>query len=121
MEATVHYHACEIAVPSVDTVKIADADGFVAQTPARANVWSIQTPQGFDTELLRASYEALFASGDTEGLTDDAMVVERARPDCPIKLVMGDYSNIKVTTPKDLAIAEGYWHRVQADRNSLVE
>lgn len=134
--AAMEYGACEVAVPSVDTVKLADDEGFVEMTPDRSRVWSIQTPQGFRTELLRGAYERLFAVGrntasgkdggfsvsDGEGrlvseesalgspfagITDDAMVVERAFPEQMIKLVMGSYDNIKVTTRKDLAVAEG--------------
>ncbi len=136
MRETAEYEACEAAVPSVDTVKLADDNGFVKMTPDRSRVWSIQTPQGFRTELLREAYERLFAVGKVSvsvkgakrpvftgkgstvseknvsgnpftGITDDAMVVERAFPDQKIRLVMGSYDNIKVTTPKDLAIVEG--------------
>lgn len=115
----VEYDACEVAVPSVDTVKLADEDGFVKMSLDRSQVWAIQTPQAFRTELLREAYEKLFSgermpvSGDSglndpfTGITDDAMVVERAFPDQKIKLVMGNYDNIKVTTPEDLAIVEG--------------
>lgn len=106
-DASVEYGACEAAVPSVDTVKIADPDGFVQMTPPRQQVWSIQTPQGFKTGLLRDAYRVVFEKDMTEGLTDDAMLVERAFPEHRIRLVQGDDRNIKVTTPKDLAIAEG--------------
>ncbi len=105
-EATLRYEACEVAVPAVDTVKLADEEGFVAASPDRSRVYRIQTPQGFSTELLKRAYEILFQKGDTEGITDDAMIVERALPEKKIKLVMGDYDNIKVTTPHDLAAAE---------------
>ena len=104
MEATKKYSCCEVAVPSVDTIKICDDEGFVENTPDRSKVWNVQTPQGFRTKLLRDAYEKLFAAGDTDGLTDDAMVIERAFPEMRIKLVMGDYENIKVTTKNDLAL-----------------
>lgn len=111
VEATIEYEACEVAVPSVDTVKISDADGFVSITPDRGNVWSIQTPQGFRTSVLRDAYEILFEKGEEAfaGITDDAMVVERAYPDRKIKLVMGSYDNIKVTTPRDISVCESYF------------
>ncbi len=106
MEATVRYKACEIGVPSVDTVKLADEDGYVSMTPPRSLVWSVQTPQGFSTELLKSAYRIVLESKNTDGLTDDAMIIERAFPEQRIKLVMGDYSNIKATTKNDLAAIE---------------
>ena len=107
-EAAVAYGACEAAVPSVDTVKIADEEGFVQMTPPRQQVWSIQTPQGFRTQLFREAYQVVFDRGLTQGLTDDAMLVERAFPEQKVRLVMGDDRNIKVTTPKDLPIVERF-------------
>ena len=104
--ATKQYQACEVAVPSVDTVKLADEEGFVAHTPDRSLVWAIQTPQGFRTSLLKEAYETLIAGQRLFGLTDDAMVVERAFPDQKIKLVRGEYSNLKVTNQEDLAVVE---------------
>lgn len=109
MVAAVDYEAAVIAVPSVDTVKIADESGYVKETPVRARVWSIQTPQAFQTGLLRNAYEKLFGKAGTDGftgITDDAMIVETAFPEQKIKLVMGDYNNIKVTTAKDISVAE---------------
>lgn len=101
--------ASVVGVPSVDTVKIADADGNVETTPIRSRVWSIQTPQTFKKDVLVGAYETLWESereDSFDNITDDAMVVERAFPEKKIKLVMGSYNNIKVTTPKDIAVAE---------------
>lgn len=108
-KACLEHKASVVGVPSVDTVKISDGFDFVEKTPLRNNVWSIQTPQTFSRDLLVKAYEKLWSSEDEdafEGITDDAMVVERAFPDQKIKLVMGSYNNIKVTTPKDIAVAE---------------
>ncbi len=104
------YHACVAAVPSKDTVKIADESGFVAATPARELLWSIQTPQVFDTKLIVKAYEMLLEKWDDlreQGIvvTDDAGVVELLT-DTKVKLVTASYGNIKITTPEDLAIAE---------------
>jgi len=108
------------AVPSKDTIKIADEAGNVLSTPDRRSLWVIQTPQGFSTELIEKAFENMMeearmeaeASGvpveDTlllKTITDDAMVVETFT-DHPVKLVMGDYQNIKVTTPEDVKTAE---------------
>lgn len=104
------HHACVAAVPSKDTIKLSDAQGFAAQTPDRKTVWNVQTPQVFDTELavraygrLRDELPALAEKNIT--VTDDAMVVELFA-DVKVKLVEASYRNIKVTTPEDIQIAE---------------
>lgn len=105
------YHACVAAVPSKDTIKIADENGFVASTPSRDLLWSIQTPQVFDRELVSYAYSQLTEEKYEElkrqgiAVTDDAGVVELFT-DTKVKLVMGAYENIKITTPGDIAIAE---------------
>ncbi len=96
--------ACVTAVPSKDTIKISNKEGYVQETPDRAYVWNIQTPQTFDFELIRQAYEKILTMG-LQGITDDAMVVEHTC-NVPVKLIMGDYTNIKVTTPEDLDIAQ---------------
>lgn len=98
--------ACVVGMPSKDTVKIADSEGNIAQTPARSLVWIIQTPQVFAYHLIREAYEEMFARG-MDGITDDAMVVEAAKQ-CKVKLVEGSYENIKITTPEDIKIAENF-------------
>ena len=102
--------ACVVGVPSKDTVKIADEQGYVSVTPNRSLVWNVQTPQVFSYPLVRGAYEELLqkeqellAAGVQ--ITDDAMVVERME-NCAVKLVEGSYENIKITTPEDLVVAE---------------
>lgn len=103
------HHACAAAVPVKDTVKIADENGFAVQTPLRSRVWTVQTPQVFDTELILCAYRKLFAQppGERREVTDDAMVAEEMLG-IPVKLVKSDYRNIKLTTPEDLRTAEGF-------------
>lgn len=106
------YRACVAAVPSKDTVKIADAEGFVARTPNRKDVWIVQTPQVFAFEMIRDAYAQMDATYDDlcqKGVivTDDAMVVEYFTG-CKVKLVEASYRNIKVTTPEDLVLASAY-------------
>jgi len=97
--------ACVTAVRSKDTVKISDSNGFVASTPDRNGVWVVQTPQTFDFALIKKAYERLMADLENiTGVTDDAMVVERMTG-VPVKLVEGSYTNLKMTTPEDLAVA----------------
>ena len=93
-------------MPSKDTVKIVDENDFAVNTPERRFVWCIQTPQVFETALIRHAYFKLMENEENEtGITDDAMVVERME-NCAVKLVEGSYENIKITTPEDLILAE---------------
>lgn len=101
-----------IRMPVKDTIKIADQNQYAVQTPDRAYVWQVQTPQVFDAKLVRAAYEKLIQSG-WEKATDDAMVVERMT-EHPVKLVFGSYENIKITTPEDLEIAGLFIRRHRA-------
>ena len=94
-------------MPVKDTIKIADADGSIQVTPDRSRVWMIQTPQVFRFQLVREAYSKLMALPPEarKGVTDDAMVVEQMLGR-KVYLAEGSYSNIKITTPEDLAIAE---------------
>ncbi len=98
------YGACVAGMPSKDTIKIADEDGCVLETPPRERVWNIQTPQAFSFSLLKEAHESLREKG-MDGITDDAGIVER-ETSCKIKLVEGSYENLKITTPEDLRLAE---------------
>ncbi len=93
--------ACAAGMPVKDTIKIVDDLNYVAETPERARVWQIQTPQVFSYTLIKEAYDELFEHHDLEGITDDAMVVERMLKH-PVKLFEGSYHNIKITTPEDL-------------------
>lgn len=104
-EVKIH-KACVVGVRSKDTVKISDNGGFIAKTPDRDNVWIIQTPQVFEFSILKKAYELLMVKKQVN-VTDDAMVVE-AMLDIKVKLVEGEYTNIKVTTPSDLLIANAF-------------
>lgn len=98
------------AMPVKDTIKIADEEGFVKETPNRSSVWMIQTPQVFSFPSIKSAYGELLAK-EAElikkgiQITDDAMVMETFGG-CPVRLVEGSYRNIKITTPEDLSIAE---------------
>ena len=101
--AVEQYKACVVGMPVKDTIKIADNDGYAAQTPDRRLVWQVQTPQVFEYELIKTAYEKLMIE-EPAGITDDAMVVE-TMTEHRVKLVEGSYRNIKITTPEDLEIA----------------
>ena len=108
-ETVCRYGACVAGMPSKDTIKIADEVGFAADTPDRSRVWVVQTPQIFETSLIKEAYSRLMR-GDCTGITDDAMVVERMMK-IPVKLFEASYENIKITTPEDLEIAKMFLSR----------
>lgn len=96
--------ACVIGMPVKDTIKLADRDGFVNETPERSLLWMIQTPQVFESGLVKKAYALLMEQKSIQ-VTDDAMVVEQMLGH-KVKLTEGSYENIKITTPEDLDIAE---------------
>lgn len=113
LEDTYHaaecYGACCAAMPVKDTIKLADANGFAAETPDRSRLFAVQTPQVFSTPLILEAYELLLKHREEleeQGvkITDDAMVVEYMLQH-PVKLVEASYENIKITTPEDMEVA----------------
>ena len=86
-------------VPVKDTVKVVDSRGVVTDTPPRETLWAAQTPQVFDYDLLRRAHANFH--GDA---TDDAMMVEALG--CQVRIFLGSYENLKVTTPEDLVVME---------------
>lgn len=106
LEAVREYQACVVGMPSKDTIKIADDNHMVLSTPNRKNVWNIQTPQVFSYPLILNAHRDI-RKRSLENITDDAMVVESVTQ-CSIKLVEGSYENIKITTPEDISVAEGF-------------
>lgn len=95
------YGAAAPAVPVKDTIKVVRG-GLVTQTPDRASLQAVQTPQVFDFDLLRGALKK--AAEDAAAVTDDCSAVERLG--MAVKIVEGDERNLKVTTPMDLKIAE---------------
>lgn len=89
------------AVPLVDTPKRAQ-EGRVVETVERAGLWRVQTPQAFRATVIRHAHEQ--AARDGFAGTDDSSLVERLH--LTVALVPGDEANIKITTPRDLALAE---------------
>lgn len=90
------------AVPVKDTIKQADSDGNVLATIPRESLWAVQTPQVFRADLIRHAYENAYVHNHYG--TDDASLVEYLGE--KIKIVTGDYENIKITTPEDIPTAE---------------
>jgi 2-C-methyl-D-erythritol 4-phosphate cytidylyltransferase len=91
-----------LGVPLKDTIKEVDGKGIVRQTLERSRLWAIQTPQAFPAKVLRKAYDESYKK-KVYG-TDDATLVERAGS--RIRVIMGSYENIKITTAEDLLFAE---------------
>ena len=94
--------ACVTATPVTDTIKRADSEGSVVDTPERQALWRAQTPQTFRYELIRSGYQRAQAEGWE--VTDDAAVLERCG--ICVHINPGPASNLKVTTRDDLLHAE---------------
>lgn len=94
--------AAAVGVFVKDTVKVVDKNGFVVSTPDRSTLFAVQTPQIFDFEL----YKNAAQNAREKGLdfTDDCQLVESFNQ--KVKTVVGSYSNIKITTPDDIVLAE---------------
>lgn len=91
------------AVPVKDTIKVANPTShLVESTPDRSQLWAAQTPQGFVVEQLRQCHDEGLKNGWE--VTDDAALFEQCG--LPVKIVPGEETNLKVTTPVDLTIAE---------------
>jgi 2-C-methyl-D-erythritol 4-phosphate cytidylyltransferase len=106
LEAAKETCAAAAAVPVTDTIKVVGDDGIVCETPLRQNLRAVQTPQVFHLDIIKKAYQK--ANGD---VTDDASLVEQAG--YKVKLYLGSYDNIKVTTPDDLALAEILWRKYE--------
>jgi len=90
------------AIPVKDTIKVVDGHNIVTNTPDRNYLWAAQTPQGFDVKLLKKCHQEGLQLGWE--VTDDAALLEKCGH-C-VQIVAGEETNLKVTTPIDLTIAE---------------
>lgn len=94
--------AAAVGVFVKDTVKVVDKNGFVVSTPDRSTLFAVQTPQIFDFELYKNAAQNAREKGFD--FTDDCQLVESFNQ--KVKTVVGSYSNIKITTPDDIVLAE---------------
>ena len=101
-EAALQTQGFIAAVPVKDTIKQVDAQRIITNTPDRSQLWAAQTPQGFEVPLLKQCHDR----GQAEGwqVTDDAALLEKCG--VSVSIVEGEETNLKVTTPVDLAIAQ---------------
>lgn len=95
---------CVAGVPAKDTIKVCNAENIAVATPDRSTLWQIQTPQTFRKDLILQAYEAAKADGFIG--TDDASLAEHSG--YPVKVIMGSYRNIKITTKEDMLIGEAF-------------
>ena len=102
IEEMANFKGVTIGVKSKDTIKVTDDNGIVLNTTKRSNTWVIQTPQCFDRERLLNLHEKY---KDTE-VTDDCMLLEKDGH--KIKIIEGDYTNIKITTYEDINIIKEF-------------
>ena len=109
------YGAAIAATPSTDTVKIANHDKFVENTPQRATVWMAKTPQAFKKSL----YEVALAQAEKldESITDDAMLAEHAG--FHVKLIKCGSDNIKITTVDDIDFAEFLLEKRRSSKTAI--
>lgn len=102
IEYAKHYGAAAPGVIPKDTIKIKDSSSFSVDTPDRNSLVAIQTPQVFKYDKILSCHEQIKISGIT--VTDDTMVAEMYNN--KVYLYEGEYTNIKITTPEDLILAE---------------
>ncbi len=102
IEGAEEWGAAVAAVPVTDTIKRVDAGGLVVDTPPREQLWAVQTPQVFRYALLMLAHQSVREHGIV--VTDDAALVERIG--VKVKVVRGNYENIKITSEEDLPLAD---------------
>lgn len=99
------YRAVDVAIPCTDTIVEVDASGAICRITPRSMLRNVQTPQCFRLETIAQAYE-IGLKDPNFITTDDCGVVHRYLPQEPIFVVDGDTTNIKVTYPEDLILAE---------------
>jgi 2-C-methyl-D-erythritol 4-phosphate cytidylyltransferase len=101
-EAIIDCFGLIAAVPVKDTIKVVNDNGVIKNTPDRQQLWAAQTPQGFDVKLLKQCHDEGIHQGWE--VTDDAALFEKCGIE--VRIVPGEETNLKITTPQDLAMAE---------------
>jgi 2-C-methyl-D-erythritol 4-phosphate cytidylyltransferase len=101
VHSAVRYGAVILAMPVKDTIKMSSPDGTVLKTLDRESLWQIQTPQTFQANVIKEAYRRATEEGFIG--TDDASLVERLG--VKVHILPGSYTNIKITTPEDLLLA----------------
>jgi len=102
IESMKEFKGATIGVPSKDTIKITDDNNVVVQSTQRSNTWIVQTPQCFDRKTLLTMHEKF----RHEKVTDDCMLLEKNKD--KVKVIEGDYTNIKITTYEDINVMKEF-------------
>lgn len=102
IESMTDFKGATVGVPSKDTIKITDENNVVVQSTPRENTWIVQTPQCFERKTLLAMHEKY----KNVAVTDDCMLLEKNQD--KVKILKGDYTNIKITTCEDLQMVSCY-------------
>ena len=108
--------AAVLGVPSKATIKESEDGEFVLRTIPRSRLWEIHTPQVIRPELLRRGFEKV--QRENLAVTDDVSIIEWLGE--PVKITRGRYSNIKLTTPEDMNIAESILEQRQQQQSRVV-
>ncbi len=108
IHSAVHYGAVVVAVPVKETIKMSNPDGTVLHTLDRESLWQIQTPQTFKVNVIKDAYDRATKEGFVG--TDDASLVERLG--VKVHILPGSYTNIKITTPEDLLLANLFLKKI---------
>jgi 2-C-methyl-D-erythritol 4-phosphate cytidylyltransferase len=101
VRGTIKYRAAVVGTPVKDTVKLEGRRGFYTKTLSREHLWAVQTPQGFSFHLIDRAHRAARKAGFVG--TDEASLVERLG--VPVRIIIGNERNMKITTRGDLKIA----------------
>ena len=112
---THRFGAAALGVPIKDTLKTVKKDGMISETVDRENKYSIQTPQGFEIEMIRAAHREAERKGVS--VTDDCALAELSG--ASVKVVEGSSLNIKLTTPEDIILAEGILNSKKGDTEQV--
>ena len=102
--------AAAIGVPVKDTIKQTNERGYIKNTPDRSKLVSIQTPQGFRYGIIMEAHKKAWELNLS--VTDDCAVIEALTSE-PVKVITGDYNNIKITTPEDIILGEAIIAKIQ--------
>lgn len=105
VKEAIAFDAAALGVPVTDTIKVVDEKGYIVSTPVRSTLRGAQTPQVFAKDLYLSALE----NTQGEDFTDDCALVETVG--AKVKIVDGDYTNIKLTTMQDVPLAEGILKR----------
>lgn len=115
LEAVKQNKACVVAVPVKDTIKVVNNESKeIKHTPKRETLWSVQTPQCFEKDMLLAAYD--FAHEKKLAVTDDSMLIEAYGK--KVYIVEGAYTNIKITTKDDLILGKAILEASRLEENN---